>query len=56
MPQHLLHNIVQALTLANFKALILILFTLLDGGCVGTAFVDIDQAGFPQSDNLAQKA
>ena len=46
MPHHLLDNIVQVLTLANLHAFVLVSFVLLYSRRIGSAFIDIDQAGF----------
>ena len=42
----LLHNIVQVFTLTDLYAFAFIEIVLFDGGRIGSAFVDIDQAGF----------
>ena len=43
----LLDNIIQIFTLPDFDPLVFVGIVLLDTGCIGTAFVDIDQAGLP---------
>ncbi len=45
----LLYNIVEILALANFDAFVFIAVVLFYSCCVGTAFVNIDQAGFAVS-------
>ena len=52
----LLDNIVEIFTLANFDALVFVGIVLLDTGCIGAAFVNIDQAGFAVgADGFVQK-
>ncbi len=51
MPHHLLDNVVQVFTLANLDAFVLVSVVLLDGRRVGSAFVDIDKAGFAVGTN-----
>ena len=53
----LLNNTVQVFALPDFYTLIFIAIVLFDGGSVGAAFVDVDQAGFPVgTDCFVQKS
>jgi hypothetical protein len=45
-PVILLNNIVRVFTLTDLYTFVFIEFVLFDGGCIGSAFVDIYQAGF----------
>jgi hypothetical protein len=52
----LLDNIVQVFALLDFYTLAFIIVVLLDGGRIGTAFIDVDQAGLSVSpDGFVQK-
>ena len=53
----LLNNVIQTVALANFHTPIFVNIVLFDDGCVGAAFVDIDQTGFAVgADSLVQKS
>jgi len=53
----LLHNVVQVLTLANLDPFVFVNIVLLDTGCIGATFVDIDQTGFAVgADGFVQKS
>ncbi len=56
-PVILLDNIVKVFTLANLDAFVFVNIVLLDTGCIGSAFVDIDQTGFAVgADSFVQKS
>jgi hypothetical protein len=57
MPYHLLYNILQIFTLSHFYALVFIAIVLLDGGRIGAAFINVDQARLPiETDSFVQKS
>jgi hypothetical protein len=44
-PVILLYHVIQIFALANLDAFLFVYVVLLDDGCIGAAFVDIDQTG-----------
>ena len=56
-PVILLHHVIQILALANLDTFIFISVELFDACCIGSTFVDINQAGFAvRSDRFIQKS
>jgi hypothetical protein len=56
-PVILLDNIIQIFTLPDFDPLVFVSIVLLDTGCIGTAFVDVDQAGLRiRADRFVEKS
>ena len=52
----LLNDVVQIFTLANFDTFVFVAVVLFDASCIGSAFIDVDQAGFTVgTDGFVQK-